>query len=99
MSSTVMSALAALWAGIFVPNRRLMAAIVEAVNALRTRNDYLFTTGGIGPTHDDITADAVVGSSLLQFDRGSQGFSVTEHAVAGLEMPPMRSVQAPVAHG
>lgn len=34
-------------------------AIVEAVNQLRARNDYLFTTGGIGPTHDDITVDAV----------------------------------------
>jgi molybdenum cofactor synthesis domain-containing protein len=34
-------------------------AIIEAVNQLRTRNDYLFTTGGIGPTHDDITVDAV----------------------------------------
>ena len=33
--------------------------IVEAVNALRAENDYLFTTGGIGPTHDDITVDAV----------------------------------------
>ena len=33
--------------------------IVEAVNALRTTHDYLFTTGGIGPTHDDITVDAV----------------------------------------
>lgn len=35
------------------------ARIVEAVNALRTAHDYLFTTGGIGPTHDDITVDAV----------------------------------------
>jgi molybdenum cofactor synthesis domain-containing protein len=33
--------------------------IVEAVNALRTAHDYLFTTGGIGPTHDDITVDAI----------------------------------------
>ena len=33
--------------------------IVEAVNALRGAYDYLFTTGGIGPTHDDITVDAI----------------------------------------
>ena len=35
------------------------ARIVEAVNALRSSHDYLFTTGGIGPTHDDITVDAI----------------------------------------
>lgn len=35
------------------------AQIVAALNALRETYDYLFTTGGIGPTHDDITADAV----------------------------------------
>jgi molybdenum cofactor synthesis domain-containing protein len=35
------------------------ARIVEAVNALGAAYDYLFTTGGIGPTHDDITVDAV----------------------------------------
>ncbi|WP_109807559.1 competence/damage-inducible protein A [Sphingosinithalassobacter portus] len=34
-------------------------AIVEAVDALRTRYDYCFTTGGIGPTHDDISVDAI----------------------------------------
>lgn len=33
--------------------------IVEAVNALRARYTYVFTSGGIGPTHDDITADAI----------------------------------------
>ena len=35
------------------------AAIGDAVNALRIKHDYLFTTGGIGPTHDDITVDAI----------------------------------------
>lgn len=34
-------------------------AIVDAVNAVRARYTYVFTTGGIGPTHDDITADAI----------------------------------------
>ncbi|MEM8541835.1 MAG: competence/damage-inducible protein A [Pseudomonadota bacterium] len=33
--------------------------IVEALNALRSKHTYVFTSGGIGPTHDDITADAV----------------------------------------
>jgi molybdenum cofactor synthesis domain-containing protein len=33
--------------------------IVDALKALRARYDYVFTTGGIGPTHDDITVDAV----------------------------------------
>jgi len=33
--------------------------IADAVNALRAANDYLFTTGGIGPTHDDITVDSI----------------------------------------
>jgi molybdenum cofactor synthesis domain-containing protein len=37
----------------------VMDEIVEALNALRARYSYVFTTGGIGPTHDDITADAV----------------------------------------
>ncbi|MDP3657930.1 MAG: molybdopterin-binding protein [Brevundimonas sp.] len=35
------------------------AQIVDGLNALRAAHDYVFTTGGIGPTHDDITADAV----------------------------------------
>ena len=37
----------------------VMDEIVDALNALRSRYDYVITTGGIGPTHDDITADAV----------------------------------------
>src|SRR3954463_6149069 len=37
----------------------VLPRIAEAVNALRAENDYLFTTGGIGPTHDDVTVDAI----------------------------------------
>ena len=45
------------------------ADIVDALNALRGRYDYVLTTGGIGPTHDDITADCVaeaVGAPLYE---------------------------------
>ncbi|VAV96702.1 ADP-ribose pyrophosphatase of COG1058 family, partial [hydrothermal vent metagenome] len=35
------------------------ADIVAALNALRARYDYVFTSGGIGPTHDDITVEAI----------------------------------------
>lgn len=41
-------------------------AIADAVNALRAQHDYLFTTGGIGPTHDDITVDAIAGALGLE---------------------------------
>ena len=46
----------------------VMDEIVAAVNALRTRYTYLFTSGGIGPTHDDITADSVAKAFGLSID-------------------------------
>jgi molybdenum cofactor synthesis domain-containing protein len=49
--------------GIRLSEVRVVPDVIEriatAVNALRAQNDYLFTTGGIGPTHDDITVDAI----------------------------------------
>ncbi len=47
----------------------IKAEIIAALNALRTRYDYVITTGGIGPTHDDITADCVAeafGAPLIE---------------------------------
>jgi molybdenum cofactor synthesis domain-containing protein len=48
------------------------AAIVEAVNACRERYDYVFTTGGIGPTHDDITAASVAKAFGRRYERHAE---------------------------
>jgi molybdenum cofactor synthesis domain-containing protein len=59
-------------------------AIVEAVNALRARFDYVFTTGGIGPTHDDITAAAVAAAFGLPLILNEEAVArMREHYSAG----------------
>ena len=55
-----------------------MDAIVEAVNALRARSTYVFTTGGIGPTHDDITADAVAKAFGVGIDHDPRAMAILE---------------------
>jgi molybdenum cofactor synthesis domain-containing protein len=50
--------------------------IVAAVNALRARYTYLFTTGGIGPTHDDITADAVAAAFGVPIDHHPEAVEI-----------------------
>lgn len=57
-------------------------AIVEAVNTLRARNDYLFTTGGIGPTHDDITVDAIADALGVAVVHHPEAVAVLEHYYA-----------------
>ena len=51
-------------------------AIVQAVNALRATHTYLFTTGGIGPTHDDITADAVAKAFGVPIDHDPEAVAL-----------------------
>ncbi len=51
-------------------------AIVEAVNALRRRYTYVFTTGGIGPTHDDITADCVAKAFGVEIDHDPRAVEI-----------------------
>jgi molybdenum cofactor synthesis domain-containing protein len=50
--------------------------IVQAVNALRKRYTYVFTTGGIGPTHDDITADAVAKAFDVEIDHHPEAVEI-----------------------
>lgn len=46
----------------------IVSSIVEALDTLRARYTYVFTTGGIGPTHDDVTADAVAAAFGVALD-------------------------------
>jgi len=50
--------------------------IVEAVNVLRPQYDYIFTTGGIGPTHDDITADAIAAAFNVSIDYNDEAVAI-----------------------
>ena len=52
--------------------------IVEALNILRKTFDYVFTTGGIGPTHDDITAQAVSKAFNRKYEVHKEAFKILE---------------------
>jgi molybdenum cofactor synthesis domain-containing protein len=56
--------------------------IVAAVNALRPRYNYVFTTGGIGPTHDDITADCVAKAFGVSIDYHPEAVEIMRTRVA-----------------
>jgi molybdenum cofactor synthesis domain-containing protein len=68
------------------------AEIVGALNALRARYTYVFTTGGIGPTHDDITADSVAKAFGVPIGIDERAVAVMRpaYAMRGLELTPAR---------
>ncbi len=72
--------------------------IVGALNHLRARYDYVFTTGGIGPTHDDITADAVAVAFDLPLHEHPEIMALL-HARWGEEVTPARRRMARVPEG
>ena len=63
-------------------------AIVAAVNALRSRYRYVFTAGGIGPTHDDITADCVAKAFGVPIDVDPRALAILQERMrtTGVEM-------------
>ena len=77
------------------------AEIIAAVNALRARYTYLFTTGGIGPTHDDITADSIAKAFGVAIDVDPRARDLmTYHCQQrGVELTPARLRMARLPEG
>ncbi|HUI21603.1 MAG TPA: molybdopterin-binding protein [Methylocella sp.] len=75
------------------------AEIVAAVNALRRRYDFLFTTGGIGPTHDDITADAVAAALGVEISEDPRAIKLLLERLKPEELNEARRRMARIPHG
>ena len=76
-------------------------AIASAVNALRAAHTYLFTTGGIGPTHDDITAESVAHAFRLPCVTDEKAFALlaAHYEARGLEFTEARQRMARMPEG
>jgi molybdenum cofactor synthesis domain-containing protein len=77
------------------------AEIIAAVNAVRARYTYVFTTGGIGPTHDDITADAIAKAFgvALPINAGARALLEERWAATGTEVNEARLRMARIPEG
>ncbi len=77
------------------------AAIVAAVNALRAQVDHLFTSGGIGPTHDDITADSIAAAFGAPIGHRADAMALLQahYDRAGLEFNAARQRMARIPEG
>ncbi|MEZ5878182.1 MAG: competence/damage-inducible protein A [Tepidamorphaceae bacterium] len=73
--------------------------IVAAINALRERYDYLFTTGGIGPTHDDITADCVAAAFGVKLEVRDDAVAQMKTRYPEMELTPARLRMARIPDG
>ena len=75
------------------------AEIVAGLNALRSCYDLIFTTGGIGPTHDDITADAVAKAFKVGIGYHPEAYALLEARYKPGEFNDMRKRMARIPHG
>lgn len=75
------------------------ARIVEAVNALRAAYTYVFTTGGIGPTHDDITADSVAKAFGVPIDIDERALALMRQRYEPERLTPARLRMARIPDG
>jgi molybdenum cofactor synthesis domain-containing protein len=79
--------------------RDVEAEIVTAVNVLRASHTYVFTTGGIGPTHDDITADAIAKAFRVGIDYHPGALAILEPRYRPGEFNVMRRRMARIPDG
>lgn len=73
--------------------------IIEAVNVLRSQYDYLFTTGGIGPTHDDITAVSVAKAVGAELEENTEALELMKQRYPEKALTPSRRLMARVPVG
>ena len=53
--------------------------IVQTINVVRKKNNYVFTTGGIGPTHDDITAKSISKAFNVKYEVNKEAYKILEN--------------------
>lgn len=73
--------------------------IIATIKSLKPEVDYILTTGGIGPTHDDITAECIAKAFGVPFEMNPQAFEILEKHYGAGEFTPARQKMAMIPKG